>query len=1037
MKKLIAGLILAVASVCGSRAQTFNNVTLNGTLTINASSITGSAYFPPAMMGQGIPSSSTVLFGDGVWRASTQTIPSQTGLAGYYLSTNGTSLVWATALAGPSSTTLNGIPTFSNTGGTAVQNTPATVDTSGNAVFPGTFKLSAFTTAGILTNNGTGVLSTQVPGATLLGYLGTGSPSSTNYLRGDGTWATPAGVPAGSSTQVQFNSGSGFGASPYFIWSGNYLQLGLGDTANTAQTLIVDGGSGTGTSFGAQILAGTNASDYGLFVADSGGSNQMFVVEGTGQIKMPKFYSSAGYLKVDGSGNMTSTTTLSGSSLSLSFSANASTISFSDQNNSTGIAAVNEWYLANASNGLEFAMTGASYSGSFLSGAPAGTAAYIFTPFAQPIVLGTNNLPNLTILSGGAATFSSTLTIAGNSLTFAGGSSLTDNGSGQLTLNVPSTKQFIYTVNGSNLASIDQNGNFKGNTTQMGNGSATNPAFVYAGATTTGTYNASPGIGFAVGAASVGTWTTTTLNITGGSTLTGSITVGNGQRIQNAGGTGYALFNSTSTVLGSNSAATLTLDNSNGGTFAGSLAVITTSALNGNVTVGVGGSGTVQPNFVVNGSSNAGGFGPVLALQLNGTSYGQITNDGVILGSAASNLAIRALSTNNIVFYQATTLLGSITSTGLNGMAIGATTASTGVFTSGTISNATYNALLLNRTSGTNSIQFQTAGTTIGFIDAGAGNGINLYNAGGVSIANFQGTTLTLPNTNSFSVGGTSTLTGTTFAGAATNLSAPSKLVVKGSGIAFNNDLNGSNNNYSTISNTDTGSNSNLVFTTGGGVTLSLDTLQNATFAGQIKTSLTSAVFSASGATTSSRYLSIGNTGDTASIGVESSVGGIIITGSTGYALALSTSGAVPIQFGYNSVLQLTLGNGVATFTGSVLSSSATGGIGYSTGSGTAQVQATSRSTGVTANTVNGQITGNGASLAASTSVTFTVTDSACAATDGVELDLVSGGVATTFYRVSTIAAGSFQVTEFNTNTLTADTTAPVFKFIIHKGANS
>lgn len=107
------------------------------------------------------------------------------------------------------------------------------------------------------------------------------------------------------------------------------------------------------------------------------------------------------------------------------------------------------------------------------------------------------------------------------------------------------------------------------------------------------------------------------------------------------------------------------------------------------------------------------------------------------------------------------------------------------------------------------------------------------------------------------------------------------------------------------------------------------------------------------------------------------------------------------------------------------------------TGVGGTVTQLTSRSTGVTLNAPTGQITGNNASLGAQTAVTFTVTNSSCGANDVPWLVLASGGAATTSAWVSAVAAGSFNVTLFNENTITADTTTPVFNFVIIKGAVS
>ena len=88
------------------------------------------------------------------------------------------------------------------------------------------------------------------------------------------------------------------------------------------------------------------------------------------------------------------------------------------------------------------------------------------------------------------------------------------------------------------------------------------------------------------------------------------------------------------------------------------------------------------------------------------------------------------------------------------------------------------------------------------------------------------------------------------------------------------------------------------------------------------------------------------------------------------------------------------LGNATATSivsTGNVLIS-ATGKIGYTTGSGGVVTQATSKATAVTLNTTNGQITLNAAALAADTTVTFALNNSLIEANDVLVLNHISGG---------------------------------------------
>ena len=110
-----------------------------------------------------------------------------------------------------------------------------------------------------------------------------------------------------------------------------------------------------------------------------------------------------------------------------------------------------------------------------------------------------------------------------------------------------------------------------------------------------------------------------------------------------------------------------------------------------------------------------------------------------------------------------------------------------------------------------------------------------------------------------------------------------------------------------------------------------------------------------------------------------------------------------------NSMPEVTY-NGVVT-TLAILSSGPTAGIGYRTGAGGTVTQATSKSTGVTLNNICGAITMNAASLAATTSVGFTLTNSAIAATDIVIVNLKSGATADSYtVTVDAVAAGSCRI---------------------------
>lgn len=107
---------------------------------------------------------------------------------------------------------------------------------------------------------------------------------------------------------------------------------------------------------------------------------------------------------------------------------------------------------------------------------------------------------------------------------------------------------------------------------------------------------------------------------------------------------------------------------------------------------------------------------------------------------------------------------------------------------------------------------------------------------------------------------------------------------------------------------------------------------------------------------------------------------------------------------------------------------------------GGAVTQATNRTTGVTLNTLTGQITTNNASLAAETAAAFTVTNSTCFSDDVVLVSIQGGSNGgNTKVFVSAVATGSFQITVANDNAAagTAETGAIVISFVIIKASNN
>ena len=103
----------------------------------------------------------------------------------------------------------------------------------------------------------------------------------------------------------------------------------------------------------------------------------------------------------------------------------------------------------------------------------------------------------------------------------------------------------------------------------------------------------------------------------------------------------------------------------------------------------------------------------------------------------------------------------------------------------------------------------------------------------------------------------------------------------------------------------------------------------------------------------------------------------------------------------------LSLNATTATFSGSALSKSPSGGVGYATGAGGTVTQATSKSTGVALNKLSGAITTTSDALAAGAIVSFVLTDTSIAATDTLSLNHISGGTIGAYTLNAAAAAGS------------------------------
>ena len=119
-----------------------------------------------------------------------------------------------------------------------------------------------------------------------------------------------------------------------------------------------------------------------------------------------------------------------------------------------------------------------------------------------------------------------------------------------------------------------------------------------------------------------------------------------------------------------------------------------------------------------------------------------------------------------------------------------------------------------------------------------------------------------------------------------------------------------------------------------------------------------------------------------------------------------------------------------------IRATNATGGIGYGTGAGGTVTQLTDKATTVILNTATGNITMNAAALAGDTTVSFTLTNSAIAATDLLLIWHVSAGTVGSYTVTATPAAGSASIVVRNV-TAGSLSEAIVLKFAVFKAVTA